>query len=154
VDTLRDEPLFAALPRSHRYASEAAIPIREFVAEPVLLPRESVGQMFNVWLRSVIRAHGFELERTMASASAPWDRRLPAVANSEAVAVMVSEWAREPDTGLVAVPFDPPLSFPTDLVSRWPATQEVEALVRMALRVRESEGWLTERSARTELPRD
>jgi hypothetical protein len=110
--------------------------------------------MFNAWLRSVIRAHGFELERTMAVASAPWDRRLPPVASGEAVAVMVTDWAREPGTGLVGVPFDPPLNFPTDLVSRWPATEEVEALVQTALRVRDSEGWLTERPARTELPRD
>jgi NAD(P)-dependent dehydrogenase (short-subunit alcohol dehydrogenase family) len=63
VDTLRDEPLVAALPKSHRYASEATIPIGEFVAEPVLLPREPTGQVFNAWLRSVIRAHGFELEQ-------------------------------------------------------------------------------------------
>ena len=154
VDTLKDEPLLAALPRSHRYASEPAIPIGEFVAEPVLLPRELQGQMFNAWLRSVIRAHGFELEQTMAVASAPWDRRLTPVASGEAVAVMVTDWAREPGTELVGVPFDPPLIFPTDLVSRWPATAEVEALVQMALQVRDSQGWLTERSARTELPRD
>jgi DNA-binding transcriptional LysR family regulator len=154
VDTLRDEPLLAALPQSHRYASEAAIPIGEFVAEPVLLPRERPGQMFNAWLRSVIRAHGFELERTMAIASAPWDRRLLPVASGEAVSLMVSEWARAPGTPLVAVPFDPPLSFPTDLVSRWPATEDVGALVQTALRIRDSEGWLTERPARTELPRD
>ena len=154
VDTLKDEPLLAALPRSHRYASEPAIPIGEFVAEPVLLPRELPGQMFNAWLRSVIRAHGFELERTVAIASAPWDRRLPPVASGEAVAVMVTDWAREPGTALVGVPFDPPLIFPTDLISRWPATEEVEALVQTALQVRDSQGWLTERSARTELPRD
>jgi DNA-binding transcriptional LysR family regulator len=154
VDTLMDEPLLAALPKSHRYASEAAIPIGEFVAEPVLVPREPPGQMFNAWLRSVIRAHGFELEQTMAIASAPWDRRLPPVARGEAVAVMVSEWAREPGTELVGVPFDPPLNFPTDLVSRWPATEEVEALVQTAIRVRDSADWLTERRARTELPRD
>ena len=154
VDTLKDEPLLAALPRSHRYASEGAIPIGEFVAEPVLLPRELPGQMFNAWLRSVIRAHGFELEQTIAVASAPWDRRLPPVASGEAVAVMVTDWAREPGTKLVGVPFDPPLIFPTDLVSRWPATAEVEALVQMALQVRDSQGWLTERPARTEVPRD
>jgi DNA-binding transcriptional LysR family regulator len=154
VDTLRDEPLLAALSKSHRYAAEAAIPIAEFVAEPVLLPREPPGQMFNAWLRSVIRAHGFELEQTMAIASAPWDRRLPPVANGEAVAIMVSEWAREPGTELVGVPFDPPLNFPTDLVSRWPATEDVDALVQAALRVRESDGWLTERPARTKLPAD
>ena len=154
VDTLKDEPLLAALPRSHRYASEAAIPVGEFVAEPVLLPREPVGQMFNVWLRSVIRAHGFELEQTLAVASAPWDRRLRPVASGEAVAVMVTDWAREPGTELVGVPFDPPLIFPTDLVSRWPATDEVEALVQTAVDVRDSEGWLTDRRARTELPRD
>jgi DNA-binding transcriptional LysR family regulator len=154
LDTLRDEPLVAALPRSHRYASEAAIPLGEFVAEPVLLPREPVGEIFNAWLRSVIRAHGFELGQTLAIASAPWDRRLPPVANGDAVSVMVSEWAREPGTGLVGVPFDPPLNFPTDLVSRWPATEDVEALVRTALRVRDSEGWLTDRPPRTDLPGD
>jgi hypothetical protein len=67
---------------------------------------------------------------------------------------MVGEWAREPGTGLVGVPFDPPLTFPMDLISRWPASQYVEALVQTALLVRGSEGWLTERMARTELPRD
>jgi DNA-binding transcriptional LysR family regulator len=154
LDSLRDEPLLAAVPGSHRYASEGAIPIGEFVAGPVLLPRETPGQMFNAWLRSVIRAHGFELERTVAIASAPWDRRLPPVASGEAVSVMVAEWAREPGTGLVGVPFDPPLNFPTDLISRWPASEDVEALVQTALRVRDSEGWLTERRVRTEMPRD
>jgi DNA-binding transcriptional LysR family regulator len=154
VDTLRDEPLVAALPRSHRYASEAAIPIGEFVAEPVLLTREPMGRMFNTWLRSVIRAHGFELEQTVAIASAPWDQRLPPVANGEAVAVMVAEWARHPSSMLAAVPLDPPLNFPTDLVSHWPPTEDVESLVRAALRLRDSEGWLTERAPRVELPRD
>ena len=67
---------------------------------------------------------------------------------------MVSDWAREPGTELVGVPFDPSLIFPTDLVSRWPATVEVEALVQTALGIRDCEGWLTERPARTELPRD
>jgi DNA-binding transcriptional LysR family regulator len=154
VDALKDEPLLAALPRSHRYASAPAIPIGEFVTEPVLLPREPVGLMFNVWLQSVMRAHGFELERTMASASAPWDRRLPPVATGEAVAVMVADWTGEPGSSLVAVPFDPPLIFPTDLVSRWPPTEEVTELVQTALRIRDSEGWLTDRPARTELPED
>ena len=67
---------------------------------------------------------------------------------------MVAAWAREPGTELVGVPFDPPLISPTDLVSRWPATEEVAELAQTALRARESEGWLTERRARTELPRD
>jgi len=154
VDTLKDEPLLAALPPSHRYSSEAAIPIGEFVAEPVLVPREPAGLMFNAWLRSLIRAHGFELEQTMAIASAPWDRRLPPVASGDGVAVMVADWAREPGSGWVAVPFDPPLQFPADLVSRWPPTEEVDQLVRAALRVRDTEGWLTDRPARTELPED
>ena len=154
VDALKDEPLLAALPRSHRYASEPAIPIGDFAAEPVLLPREPTGLMFNAWLRSMMRAHGVELERTMTIASAPWDRRLPPVANGEAVAVMVAEWTEAPGSELVAVPFEPPLSFPTDLVSRWPPTDEVGDLVEIALRVRDSEGWLTERAARTERPRD
>ena len=154
VDALKDEPLLAALPRTHRYASEPAIPLREFVAEPVVLPREPAGLMFNAWLRSVMRAHGFELERTMTIASAPWDRRLAPVARGEGVAVMVADWAQDPATGLAAVPFDPPLSFPTDLVSRWPPSEEGNHLVHAALEVRDSEGWLTDRPARTELPED
>jgi DNA-binding transcriptional LysR family regulator len=154
VDVLKDEPLLAALPRSHRYASEPAIPIGAFVSDPVFVPREPAGVMFNEWLRSVVRAHGFELEQTMAIASAPWDRRLPPVANGEGVAVMVGDWAEEPGSDLVAVPFDPPLNFPTDLVSRWPPTEEVGHLVQTALQLRDSEGWLTVRPARTELPED
>jgi DNA-binding transcriptional LysR family regulator len=154
VDALKDEPLLAALPRSHRYASAPAIPIGEFVAEPVFMPREPAGTMFNAWLRSLMRARGFELEQTMAIASAPWDRRLPPVANGEGVAVVVADWTEEPGSELVAVPFDPPLNFPTDLVSRWPPTPEVTDLVQTALRVRDAQGWLTDRPARTELPVD
>jgi arylamine N-acetyltransferase len=120
----------------------------------VLLPRERPGHMFNAWLRTVIRAHGYELELTMATLSAPWDRRMPPVASGEAVSVVVAEWVSEASTGFAAVPFDPPLNFPIDLVSRWPATDTVDALVRAAQRVRDGEGWLTERPARTELPED
>jgi len=68
--------------------------------------------------------------------------------------VVVAEWTREWTTGLVAVPFDPPLNFPTDLASRWPPTESVEAVVDAARRVRDAEGWLTERMDRTDLPGD
>jgi hypothetical protein len=153
VDTLKDEPLLAALPRSHRLAMKAAIPLGEFVSQPVLLPREPAGVLFNAWFRSVLRAHGFELEETIESASAPWDRRLLPVAAGEAVSVMVADWTLEPENGLVAVPFDPPLNFATDLVSCWPASGEVTHLVEIILCLRDAEGWLTERSARTEVPR-
>ena len=153
VDALKDEPLLAALPATHLLARERSVPIGAFAAECVLLLREPPGQMFNDWLRAVIRAHGFELERTMTTASAPWDRRLVNVASGEAVAVVVSEWA-ESMPNVVAVPFDPPLSFPTDLASRWPPTTAVQSLVETALRLRDSEGWLTQRNATTELPED
>jgi DNA-binding transcriptional LysR family regulator len=154
IDSLRDEPLLAALPESHRFATEGAIPIAAFAAEQVLLPREPPGQVFNAWLRALITAHGFELERTVNTLSAPWDRRMLPVASGEAVSVVVAEWTREWTDGLVAVPFDPPLSFPTDLASSWPPSEAMEALVRAARRVRDTEGWLTHRSARSELPRD
>jgi DNA-binding transcriptional LysR family regulator len=154
IDTLKDEPLLAALPESHRFATEGAIPLGSFVAERVLLPREPPGQEFNSWLRALIRVHGFELERTIQTLSAPWDRRMLPVANGEAVSVVVAEWANEWTTGLVAVPFDPPLSFPTDFASRWPPTESVAALVEAARRVRDAEGWLTDRTARIELPDD
>ena len=122
--------------------------------EQVFLPREPAGLMFNTWLRSVIRAHGFELEETMAIASAPWDRRLLPAASGEEVAVMVADWAGEPSRGVGGVPFDPALNFPTDLTARWPPTEGLTDPVDTALRVRDSEGCLSERPARTELPED
>jgi len=92
----------------------------------VLLPREPVGRVFNAWLRAVVRAAGSELERTMETLSAPWDRRMLPVADGEVVSVfvgewveeaiagVVGEWVEEAIAGVVAVPFDPPLSFPID----------------------------------------
>jgi DNA-binding transcriptional LysR family regulator len=154
IDALKDEPLLAALPESHGYAGAGAIPVGAFAAERVLLPREPPGQMFNAWFRAVIRAAGFELERTLETLSAPWDRRLLPVASGEAVTVFVAEWAHQSMVGVVGVPFDPPLSFPMDFASCWPPTDDVESLVRAARRLRDAEGWLTYRPARTELPSD
>jgi hypothetical protein len=154
IDTLRDEPLLAALPESHRFATAAAIPIGAFAAERVLLPREPPGHLFNAWMRTVILARGFELARTMKTLSAPWDRRMLPVVRGEAVSVVVADWASERTRGLVAVPFDPPLSFPLDLASTWPPTHDVKALVRKACHVRDVQGWLTQRPVRCELPGD
>jgi DNA-binding transcriptional LysR family regulator len=154
IDTLRDEPLLAALPKSHRYASAGAIPVGAFVAECVLLPRQPPGHVFNAWLRTVIRAAGFEFERTLLTLSAPWDRRMLPVANGDAVSVFVADWTSEAISGVVAVPFEPPLSFPIDLASCWPPTVGAESLVEAARRVRDAEGWLTHRRRRTELPDD
>ena len=109
IDTLRDEPLLAALPESHAFAQAETIPVGAFVAEVVMLPREPSGQTFNAWFRTVIRAAGYELERTTHLLSAPWDRRVLPVANGEAVCPMVAEWATDAP-GVVAVPFDPPLT--------------------------------------------
>ena len=153
IDALTDEPLLAALPESHPFAGAAAIPVSAFASECVLLPREPPGQMFNAWLRALFRTHGVDFDRTMTTASAPWDRRMAHVGSSEAVAVVVADWA-ESMPHVVAVPFDPPLSFPTDLASGWPPTEAVEAVVRAAQRVRDTEGWLTQRPARSELPDD
>ena len=73
IDALKDEPLLAALPASHEFAGAEAIPVGVFAAERVLLPREPPGRVFNAWLRTVVRAAGFELERTVETLSAPWD---------------------------------------------------------------------------------
>jgi hypothetical protein len=102
----------------------------------------------------VFRAEGLELERTLETLSAPWDRRMLPVANGEAVCVLVADWVEESIAGVVAVPFDPPLSFPTDLASCWPPGDGATSLVEAALRVRDAEGWLTCRPARVELPGD
>jgi hypothetical protein len=66
--------------------------------------------VFNAWPRTVFRAAGFELARTLKTLSAPWDRRMLPVANGEAVCVFVADWVEEPIPGVVAVQFDPPLS--------------------------------------------
>jgi hypothetical protein len=153
IDTLRDEPLLAALPESHFYARAEAIPLHAFVEEVVMLPTEPPGQMFNAWFRTVVRAAGCELDRTVKTMSAPWDRRMLPVASGEAVSQFVGEWAAEA-AGVAAVPFDPPLSFPMDIASSWPATDEIDALVETALRARDAAGWLTQRRPRTELPED
>jgi DNA-binding transcriptional LysR family regulator len=154
IDTLKDEPLLAAIPASHAYAGADAIPIRVFVAEYVLLPREPAGRSFNAWLRAVFRAAGFELDRTLETLSAPWDRRMLPVAAGENVSLVVGEWVEEPIAGVAAVPFDPPLSFPIDLASGLPSTEPTKALLEIAQRVRGADGWLTHRPARTELPTD
>lgn len=80
IDTLRDEPLLAALPESHRYAHAEAIPLEVFVTEVVMLPTEPPGQMFNAWFRTVVRAAGCELDRTVKTMGASWDRRMLPVA--------------------------------------------------------------------------
>lgn len=151
VDSLRDEPLLAAVPSSHRFAREGAIPVAAFAAERVLVPRGEVGAAFNAWFRAVVRAAGGELERTVEALSAPWDRRMLPVADGEAVSMFVAEWAAETSDGVAAVPFDPPLAFPVDLVSHGDAAGSI---VRAALKLRDAEGWLTHRRARTELPGD
>jgi DNA-binding transcriptional LysR family regulator len=153
IDALRDEPLLAALPESHFYARAEAIPLHAFVEEVVMLPTEPPGQMFNAWFRTVVRAAGCELDRTVKTISAPWDRRMLPVASGEAVSQFVGEWAAEA-AGVAAVPFDPPLSFPMDLASCWPPTKQIEALLVAALRARDAAGWLTQRRPRTELPED
>jgi DNA-binding transcriptional LysR family regulator len=141
IDPLRDEPLLAALPAGHRYAGAEAIPLGAFAEECVLLPREHPGGAFNAWLRAVVRAAGFALERTLQTMSAPWDRRMLPVAGGEAVSAVVAEWVAEPIPGVATVPFDPPLSLPIDL-----ATGESAAPLRdAALRLRDAEGWLTRR---------
>ena len=65
IDAVRDEPLLAALPKTHRYADAEAIPIGAFAEELVLLPREPAGRAFNQWLRAVVRGAGYELEQTL-----------------------------------------------------------------------------------------
>ena len=154
VDALRDEPLLAAVPSSHRYAGADAIPIGVFAAERVLLPREPSGSAVNSWLRAVVRAAGFELERTLETPSAAWDHRLPLVAAGEAVAPIVADWEDEPIAGVAAVAFDPPLELPIDLVSSLSPSDGIAVLVETACRLRDEQGWLTRRPARTELPPD
>jgi DNA-binding transcriptional LysR family regulator len=154
VDTLRDEPLLAALPATHRYAGADAIPLGAFAAERVLLPREPAGRAFNAWLRSVIRAAGFELEWTRETMSAPWDRRMLPVAEGGFVSIFVAEWTDESIAGVTAVPFDPPLTVPIDLATGRAPVDGAELLLELALGLRDAEGWLTQRPVRTELPAD
>jgi DNA-binding transcriptional LysR family regulator len=148
IDALRDEPLLAALPAGHPCANAGGIPAAAFAAERVLLPRAPTGAQFNDWLRALLRVAGAELDRTLETLSAPWDRRMLPVAAGEAVSVFVGDWS-DPATGVVGVPFDPPLSMPFDLASCGDAR-----VVEAALGVRDAEAWLTRRAARVELPAD
>ena len=100
----------------------------------------------------MFRAAGFELERTLETLSAPWDRRMLPVAAGENVSLLVGEWVEERIDGVAALPFDPPLSFPLDFASQTYASSAGDALLEAALRVRDADGWLTHRAARTELP--
>jgi DNA-binding transcriptional LysR family regulator len=145
VVPLRDEPLLAALPATHRYAGADAIPVGAFAGERVLLPRESVGGAFNAWLRAAFRVAGFEIDRTLETMSAPWDRRLLPVADGEAVCVLVGEWIQDPIPGVAAVPFDPPLTVPVDLATPMSSTEHAALLLQAAMRLRDAEGWLTRR---------
>ena len=154
IDVLHDQPLLAALPATHAYADAQAMPLGAFVAERVLLPRDPGGGPFNDWLRAALRVAGFELERTVHTLSAPWDRRMLPVAGGEAVSVFVEEWIADGNGSVVGVPFDPPLFFPVDLATaREPGDGGTE-FRRAALAMRDAEGWLTRRRARTELPGD
>ena len=154
IDALRDEPLLAAVPAGHELARGAAVPVGAFAGERVLLPREPAGRAFNEWLRAVVRTAGHELERTLETPSAPWDRRMLPVAEGAAFSVFVGEWAVDPIPGVAAVPFDPPLTFPVDLASSPSPTDAGAALLRTALGLRDAGGWLTQRPARTELTGD
>ena len=119
------------------------------------MPREPPGRAFNAWLRAVVRAAGFELERTRETLSAPWDRRMLPVATARRSRWSSAEWAQESIAGVAAVPFDPPLSFPIDLATAWPPIDGADLLRRGRPCVSATaEGWLTRRPARTELPGD
>jgi len=142
IDALRDEPLLAALPATHRFAGGAAIPVREFVADCVLLPREPTGRGFNTWLRAVLRTAGCQLDRTMEMPGLPWDRRVLPVAAGEAVAPVVSGWVESFGREVVTVPFDPPITFPIDLASG----PDADVVVAASLALRDADGWLSQRS--------
>ena len=134
VDTLKDEPLLVPcpVPSLRRRGGDARRGVRCGAGPAAARAARAAVQLLAA---DLIRAHGFELERTMATLSAPWDRRMLPIASGEAVSVFVAEWVREPIPGVAAVPFDPPLSFPVDLASAWPPSDAVDALVSTALRL-------------------
>jgi DNA-binding transcriptional LysR family regulator len=154
IDPLRDEPLLAALPAAHRYAGADSIPVSAFTAECVLLPREPAGLVFNAWMRALLRAAGAELERTLETMSAPWDRRMLPVAAGDVVSVLVADWMQPAIPGVAAVPFDPPLIMPFDLATSAAPDDGADRLRETALRLRDAEGWLTRRPPGSELPPD
>ncbi len=155
VDSLRDEPLLAALPASHDYADRGAIPIRAFAGGRVLLPREPPGRVFNAWLRAVVRAAGFELERTLEILSAPWDRRMLPVAKGEAVSLLVAEWQDESMAGVVAVAVRSAAELSAGFGVVLAADRHGGNACRGGLPLAcQPEGWLKQRPPRAELPDD
>jgi hypothetical protein len=53
--------------------------------------RSPPGQCSTPGCLALIRVHGFELERTIKTLSAPWDRRVLPVATGEAVSIAIAE---------------------------------------------------------------
>ena len=133
IDTLRDEPLLAALPRRTALPTPRRSRSATSPTSCVLLPREPAGRAFNrgcaLSSRGRLRA-GADAARRRAP---PWDRRMLPVAEGEAVSPVVADWTRETFAGVVAVPFDPPMSFPIDLATRQPADQHAERIVEATL---------------------
>ena len=143
------------MPAGHGLAGAAAVPVGAFAAERVLLPREPAGRAFNDWLRAVVRAAGHELDRTMETPSAPWDRRMLPVAEGAAVSTFVGEWAQDPIPGVVARAVRSAADASRSIWPRPPRPTDAErSLVEAALRLRDAGGWLTRRPARIELPGD
>ena len=117
------------------------MPLGAFAAERVLLPRPPIGTAFTTWLRARLRIAGHELHDTLETLGAPWDRRMLPVAEGAAVSVVTGDWAEPPIPGVATLPFDPPLTVPFDL-----ATADADGLAATAVRLRDAEGWLGERS--------
>ena len=153
IDALRDEPLLAALPATHDYANADAIPVGAFAAELVLLPREPPGRRVQRLARCSrqggrlrARAHAEDAQRPVGSTHAAGrgrrgglrrGRRVGARADRGRRGRAVRSAAELPDRSCVGLR-------PT-AGSSWSSA---------ARGLRDAEGWLTHRAARTELPSD
>ena len=132
------------------------MPLGAFAAERVLLPREPIGALVQrLAARGRCGPPAYELDRTLETLER-------AVGPADAARSRAARRCRRssatgptpPIAGVVALPFDPPLTFPIDLASRWAPTAGAELLVERRVRLRDAEGWLTSRAASTELPDD
>ena len=154
VDALKDEPLLAALPPAHRYASELGdtdLRVRGRTgARPTRAGGVDVQRMAaerDARARVRTRADNGDRERALGSALAPGGERRGGGCDGRRLGRRPGQRPRRGAVRPAAELSDGPRFAVA-------ATAEVTDLVQTALRVRDSEGWLTERPARTELPED
>jgi DNA-binding transcriptional LysR family regulator len=139
---LRQEPLVAALPSSHRLADRSRIPLEDLSDEQWLLPSERAGSAYNQALRHYCRQAGFDLRR--AEGDVLLDTDLQEVRQGRAIHVLPAgcDAASLGRSGVAIVALEPPPTVPVELVWRREDVSPIaERFIEFASRMSAHEGW-------------